>query len=114
MYFVKLSLNTAKEVFVFHIHKTTADIITQLELVSSENPSLYWCNSILFNVSIPSQEESFIKQTLGEFYIDTLTYTFSDKIEQTKQNGMIVSMIDVTGHSVWDVLTKSLMEKNIL
>jgi len=109
---VKVSLSTIRELIVFSVHKTTVETITQLELVSSENPSLYWNNGILFNISVPSQGESFIKQTEGIFYIDTLTYAVSEKIDQTKVNGMIVSVIDVTGHSIFDVLTKSLDENN--
>ncbi len=109
---MKVSLNTIKEVVVFHTHKTTVETITQLELVSSENPSLYWNDGILFNILVPSQGESFIKQTDGIFYIDTLTYTISEKIDQTKVNGMIVSVIDMTGHSIFDILTKSLKENN--
>ncbi len=111
---MKVSLNTIREVVVFHTHKTTVETITQLELVSSENPSLFWSNGILFNISVPSQGESFIKQTEGIFYIDTLTWAISNKITQTRDsNNMIVLVIDVTGHSIFDVLIKSLKENNI-
>ncbi len=108
---MKVLLNTIKEIVIFSTHKTTVEEITKIEAIDSD-PKLFWCNGILFNYARADNEET-IKQLIdGIFYIDTLTYTISEKIDQTKVNGMIVSVIDMTGHSIFDILTKSLKENN--
>ncbi len=107
---MKITLDTIKEIIVFNIHKTTIQNITKDEAIS-ENPVLLWCNEILFNIAMTSNEQVFLKQTEGIEYIDTLTYAFSEKIEQSRWNGYAIEVRDMSDHSIYDPITKFLKDE---
>jgi len=109
---LKVTLNSIKEVIIFHHNKTTVQNITKSEAIDDQ-PILFWCNGVLFNITIPNTDESFIKQTEGIEYIDTLTWAFSDKIDKSTWNGYSVEVQDVTGHSLYEPLTLSLKEQGV-
>ena len=106
---MKLTLNTIKEIVVLSIHKTTVENITKSEAIS-DCPVLYWCNGVLFNISQSQSDQVFIKQTEGTEYLDTVTFAISDKITESKWNGYTIEVRDVTNHSLYEPLTKSLKE----
>mgnify|MGYP005661009987 CR=1 FL=1 len=106
---MKITLNSIKEISVFNIHRTTVENITKAEAIS-DSPVLLWCNGVLFNISAVTNDQIFIKQTQGVEYLDTVTYTYSDKISESKWNGYTIEVTDMTGHSNYEPLTKSLLE----
>ena len=107
---MKITFNTIKEIIIFNIHKTTIQNITKNEAIS-ETPVLLWCNDILFNVTQITSDQLFLKQTQGVECLDTVTYTFTEKIEQSRWNGYTIEVRDMSGHSIYDPLTKFLEDK---
>ncbi len=108
---MKVLLNTIKEIVIFSTHKTTVEEITKIEAIDSD-PKLFWCNGILFNYARADNEET-IKQLIdGIFYIDTFTYTISEKIDQSAWNCYKVEVIDMTGHFSFEALTNSIKGNN--
>jgi hypothetical protein len=106
---LKVTLDTIKEIVVFNLHKTTVQDLTKDEAIS-DTPVLLWSNGILFNVAVATNDQIFLKQTQGIEYLDTVTYAFSDKITESKWNGYTIEVRDMTNHSVYEPLTKSLLE----
>ena len=107
---MKITFNTIKEIIIFNIHKTTIQNITKNEAIS-ETPVLLWCNDILFNMTQTTSDQLFLKQIEGIEYIDTITYVNSEKIEQSRWNGYTIEVRDMSGHSIYEPLTKFLEDK---
>ena len=108
---MKVSINPIKEIVVCNTHKTSVENITKNEAISP-TPVLLWCNGILFNLTQQNSDQVFIKQTEGIEYYDTVTYALSDKITESKWNGYTIEVLDMTGHSAYGPITKSLLEES--
>ena len=106
---LKVTLNPIKEIIVFNIHNTTVENLTKNEAISPV-PILHWCNGILFSVAAVSNDQIFLSQKDGIEYLDTVTYAYSDYITESKWNGYTIEVQNMSGHSTFEVLTKSLLE----
>jgi len=93
---LKVITNQINEIHITHLQKTTIENLTKMEAITQE-PKLYWCNGYIFTIIQYDTNESFIQITKGNWYLESLIYCKSEKIEQSKFNGFAVDVIDSTG-----------------
>ena len=71
---------------------------------------LIWCNGLLLFVEDYESKDIIKKQTEGILYLQSFVYTKSKKIQESKWNGYSVEVLDFTGYSIYEDLTKSILE----
>ena len=106
---MKVSLNPIKEIKITHLFKTTVKNLTKLEAIT-ESPKLSWCNGLLFAFYEFPGEKLQIELTQGIWYLDSIHYAVSEKIDVAKWNGYAVEVGDLTSHSTFEELTKQIKE----
>ena len=82
--------------------------MTKLQTVK-EQP-LIWCNGLLLFVEDYESKDIIKKQTEGILYLQSFVYTKSKLIQESKWNGYSVEVLDFTGYSIYEDLTKSILE----
>lgn len=107
---MKLTTNTINEIHISHCQKTTIENLTKYEAVTQQ-PILSWCRGYLYSIGEFENEELTIKKTKAIWYIDSLIYCKSEKINQSKYNGFSVEVIDHTGDPTIEKLFDSLEAK---
>ena len=58
---MKVTFETIKEIRVLNKHKTTVENLTKFEAISNQ-PSLFWCNGVLFSLAVNLSEFRAVKQ----------------------------------------------------
>ncbi len=106
---MKVITNQINEIHITHLQKTTIANLTKMEAVTQE-PKLYWCNGYIFTAIQYDTNESFIQITKGNWYIESLTYCKSPKIQQSKYNGFSIEVIDYTGDPPFEKLFDHISE----
>ena len=109
---MKVVFDTIKEIRILNKHKTTVENLTKFEAISSQ-PSLFWCNGVLFSLAVNPSEFRAVKQFEGIEIIDELTYAFSEKIERSSWNGYAIEVRDSSEDPVCIAITEALMEAKI-
>lgn len=107
---MKVAINNITEIHISHCHKTSIENLTKSEAVTQQ-PILFWCKGYLYSLSGFENDELTVKKTKGIWYIDSLTYSKSEKIQQSKWNGFSVEVIDSTGDPIIEKLFESLEDK---
>lgn len=102
--------NGIKNVHIFHLHETTKDLLTKMSVLSQPNPTpLFWIKGYLFDVQETESEELVVQKTKGIWYIDTFTYAKTkEQLTQTKWDGNVIEILDMTGHSTLEKIIESL------
>ena len=93
---MKVITNQINEIHISHFQKTSLENLTKSETITQQ-PILFWCKGYVFSLSCFESEELTVKKTKGTWYIDSLVYSKSEKINQSKFNGFSVEVIDQTG-----------------
>ena len=107
------SFSLAKEIIITSVMKTSVENLTKIEAISSE-PKLSWCNGILFNVYGFSNKEIELKELEGIHYFSQLHYAeCKEKIDVSKWSGYAVEVIDQTGHTTFEGLTKAILNNEV-
>lgn len=104
---MKVSLLEITEIKISHLFKTSVEELTKMEAISSD-PQLFWCNGILFSATENNTDSVSKKIFDGLFLIDSFSYALSEKITVSKWNGYSVEVIDTTGHTSYDAVTKAI------
>lgn len=105
---MKVIFNPIKECYINQIVKSDVENITKLQAIK-EQP-LIWCNDFLFFIEDYESKEIIAKQTEGILHLQSLVYTKSKKIKESKWNGMSIEVLDFTGYSIYEDLTKFILE----
>lgn len=71
---------------------------------------LLWCNGFLFFIEDYEDKEIIKQQTEGILHLQSLVYTKSKKINESKWNGMSIEVLDFTGFSIYEDLIKFISE----
>ncbi len=103
-----LTLNPIKECKVSSIVQTDIHRLTKINAIKQE--PLYWCNGLLFSMTEFESEEVITKQTQeGIYYLDDILYCKSPVIDESKWDGYTIEVIDCSGHSFYEELTKGIL-----
>ena len=70
---------------------------------------LAWCNGVLFHTDDFEAEDIVKKQIEGILYLKSFVYVKSQKIQISKWNGYSIEVVDLTGYSFFEDLTKSIL-----
>ena len=105
---MKIIPNPIKECYINQIVKSNIQDMTKLQTVR-EQP-LIWCNGLLLFVEDYDSKDIIKKQTEGILYLQSFVYTKSKKIIESKWNGMSIEVLDLTGYSIYEDLTKAILE----
>jgi len=106
---LKIILNPVKETIINQIVEIDIERITKIQAIS--NNSLGWVNGILFYIMEYDDEYFSKKQSEGTWYVELFVYSVcGSKPDFLKYNGFQVEILDFTGFSVIENLTKSILE----
>ncbi len=106
---MQLTLNPVKECKVSSIVHTDIHRLTKINAIKQD--PLYWCNGLLLSIIEFESEEVITKQTQeGIYYLDAILYCETPIIDESKWDGYSVLVLDCTGHSFYEELTKGILE----
>ena len=106
---MKVIPNPIKECYINQIVKSDIQNITKVMTI--EEKHLGWCNGLLFYLEEFESKDIVKKQIEGKWYLQSFVYTkCKQKIQQSKWNGYSLEVIDLTGYSMYEELTKSILE----
>ena len=105
---LKVILNPITEIKITDLFRTTIEIITKNRAINSQ--PLLWVDGILFYVIDYDHKELTLSASRGIYYLDTVCYTESPFIEESKFNGYAVDVLDCTGHKTFEGLAKAIKD----
>ena len=106
---MKVILNPIKECYINQIVKSDIQNMTKIRTISESY--LSWCNGLLFYLEEFDSKDIIKKQIEGIWYIESFVYAeCKEKIQQSKWNGYSLEVIDLTGFSIYEDLTKAILE----
>jgi len=106
---MKVISNPIKECHINQIVKSDIQNMTKIRTISESY--LSWCNGLLFYLEEFDSRDIIQKQIEGIWYLQSFVYTeCKEKIQQSKWNGYSLEVIDLTGYSMYEDLTKFILE----
>lgn len=107
---MNITIKPIEKIQISSIQKTELETLVKKEAIS-ESPCLYWCNEIIFIAYDFSSDKIQAERINGIHYVSEVCYAeHKEFTEYVKWDCHPVEVLNMTGHSLYEPLTKFLGE----